>query len=186
MRSQTQRSGKRITARPARLNPTLNLRTRHPAIQTPADRRESGVCESLGELARTGNRLWNRKKVMQRCNNSKCQKKIRPLLPDFSAISAIPAKTRPAMSELVQLSYNARKQSSGLAGAGEAPITAHHMNHKNCSSDMQTLVNARNLSSTLIRDNQRQPGPNCSESPKSHKITVQTTALKLTVNIDRK
>ena len=51
------------------------------------------------------------------------------------------------MSELVQLSYNARKQSSGLAGAGEAPITAHHMNHKNCSSDNpQSLATSRQFS----------------------------------------
>ena len=35
--------------------------TRHSALQPPGDRRESGVCVSRSELARTGNRLQKRK-----------------------------------------------------------------------------------------------------------------------------
>ena len=50
------RRSPRTGKRPAlnRLNATLNVRKRHPVPQPPADRRESGVCESRGEAAGTG------------------------------------------------------------------------------------------------------------------------------------
>ena len=52
------------------------------------------------------------------------------------------------MSEFVQLSHNPRRQWYETPGASQALITAHHINHKNCSSDItQTLVNAHKLSS---------------------------------------
>ena len=38
-----------------RLNPTLSVQTRHHAPQPPSDRGESGICESRGEAAGTGN-----------------------------------------------------------------------------------------------------------------------------------
>ncbi len=56
------------------------------------------------------------------------------------------------MSELVQLSYNARKHSFRPASASKAPVTAHCTNCMHCRSDnMKTLANAHKRSQTLVQ-----------------------------------
>ncbi len=88
---------------------------------------------------------------MQKRYDNKNQKKIHPLLPDFSAISAIsaisatfPPKHDPPCEGL----YNSRRRWNETPGASQALTAAHHLNHVNHSSDItQTLANARKLSS---------------------------------------
>ena len=62
------------------------------------------------------------------------------------------------MSEFVQLSYNARRQLNGPASTGEALTAAHHINHKNCSSDNPiTHVNSHERSQTLVHNTDEKP-----------------------------
>ena len=84
---------------------------------------------------------------MQKRNDNKSRKKNYPLLPDFSAISAISAIFPPKHAPPCKGSYNSRRPWNETHGAGQAFITAHHPNHLNHSSDNpQTLVNAHKLS----------------------------------------
>ena len=87
---------------------------------------------------------------MQKRNDNNCQKKnIARSDPTYTHLTRLDptfdVQTRPTMSDLVQLLYNAHKQLNGPASAEEAP---HHTNCMNCSSDNpKTLVNAHELSS---------------------------------------
>ena len=136
----------------ARLNPTSSFQTRHPAPQPPADRLESGVCESRGEVARTGNRLRKRKNRCKSVTTTIARKNNARSDPTYTHLTRLDptcdVQTRPTMSDLVQLLYNALKQLNGPASAEKAPITAHHTNCMNCSSDNpKTLVYTHKLSS---------------------------------------
>ena len=81
---------------------------------------------------------------MQKRNDNKNQKKNRPLLPVFSAISAIfPPKHDPPCKG----SYNSRRHWNETSSASQALTAAHHLSHVYHSSDItQTLVNSRKLS----------------------------------------
>ena len=83
-------------------------------------------------------------KLMQKCNDSKNQKKNHPLLPDFSAISAIfPPKHDPPCKG----PYNSRRHWNETSSASQAITAAHPISPMNCSSDnTQTLATSRQLS----------------------------------------
>ena len=70
-----------------RLSPTLSLRTRHPATQPPAVRRESGVCERVVvRLPLKGVRSGNEKLVQNRNGKERPGKFFRPTWPDLARL----------------------------------------------------------------------------------------------------
>jgi hypothetical protein len=89
---------------------------------------------------------------MQKRNDNNCQKKnIARFDPTYTYLTRLDptfdVQTRPTMSEIAQLLYNTHERFNGPASAEEAPITAHHNNCMNCSSDNpKTLINARKRS----------------------------------------
>ena len=84
---------------------------------------------------------------MQKRNDSKNQKKNHPLLPDFSAISAISAIFPPIHDPPCKGSYNSRRHWNETSSASLAITAAHPISPMNCSSDnTQTLATSRQLS----------------------------------------
>ena len=119
------------------------------------------VEEHRRELARTGNRRQTRKKRCKSVTTTRAREKIRPLLPDFSAISAVSAMFPPKHAPPCKGSYNSRRHWNETPGASQALTAAHHLNLVNHSSlvnhnsdvtkHSQTLVNARKRSYTLVQ-----------------------------------
>ena len=86
---------------------------------------------------------------MQKRNDNNCQKKIFARSdPTYTYVTRLDPtlddQTRPTISEIAQLLYNTHERFNRPASAEETPITAHHNNCMNCSSDNpKTLINAR-------------------------------------------
>ena len=107
-----------------------------------------GVVEELSQkTCQDREQAPDTQKLMQKRYDNKNQKKIRPLLPDFAAISAVSAIFPPKRDPPCKGSYNSRRHWIETPGASQALTAAHHLNHVNHSSDItQTLANSRKLS----------------------------------------
>ena len=108
---------------------------------------------------------------MQKRNNNKNQKKNHPLLPDFSAISAISAIFPPKHDPPCEGSYNSRRHWNETPSASQALTAAHHRNHG--SDNPKTLVNSHKLSPNA---NMSRPAPNLnSVFPSDAKLILTST-----------